>query len=101
MTDVPCAGCHLCCHAYVILGDHEYAAYDHELKLVDGRAWLVLKRKPNGDCCYLADGGCAIHGRAPEVCKRFDCRTARTAPPDILARGRELRGGQGHENDQT
>ncbi|MDP3611660.1 MAG: hypothetical protein Q8R98_07395, partial [Rubrivivax sp.] len=31
-------------------------------------------RKDNGDCTYLTDTGCSIKGKAPEICKRFDCR---------------------------
>ena len=33
-----------------------------------------LRRMPNGDCVYLGERGCTIHGRAPHVCQRFDCR---------------------------
>lgn len=35
---------------------------------------LFLKIRPNGDCFYLTDKGCGIHGRAPFMCRIFDCR---------------------------
>lgn len=76
IADVPCNGCHLCCHSELITlfpdeGD-DVSSYDHE---VMGEL-IVLKRKPNGDCIYLNDSGCSIHERAPAVCKAFDCRLA-------------------------
>jgi Fe-S-cluster containining protein len=35
---------------------------------------VALKHKPNGDCVYLGEDGCTIHGQQPYVCKSFDCR---------------------------
>jgi Fe-S-cluster containining protein len=34
----------------------------------------VLDRQPNGDCIFLGPTGCEVHGAAPEICRRFDCR---------------------------
>jgi Fe-S-cluster containining protein len=34
----------------------------------------VLKHKANGDCVYLGESGCTIHGRAPVMCRVYDCR---------------------------
>ena len=77
-ADVPCGKCRLCCQTLVVpLALEEYEQYDW--------AWVVrtdtgetlgraLKRRPNGDCVYLGENGCTIHGRAPHVCQRFDCR---------------------------
>jgi hypothetical protein len=79
-ADVPCGKCRLCCQTLIVpLAVEEYAQYDW--------AWIckpdgtrlsenarALKRKPNGDCIYLDERGCSIHGRAPHVCQRFDCR---------------------------
>jgi uncharacterized protein len=76
---VPCNGCRACCQGgeLVVLfperGD-ELDTYD--AITVDSTAGTitVLKHKPNGDCVYLGERGCSIHGRAPAVCRVFDCR---------------------------
>jgi Fe-S-cluster containining protein len=77
-ADVPCGKCQLCCKTLIVpLAQEEYEKYDW--------AWVVnaktgerlgraLKRQSNGDCVYLGEQGCTIHGRAPHVCQRFDCR---------------------------
>lgn len=36
--------------------------------------YAVLDRKANGECTYLTPEGCGIHGSAPQICQRFDCR---------------------------
>lgn len=36
--------------------------------------YAVLDRKDNGECIYLTASGCGIHGRAPDICRRMDCR---------------------------
>jgi Fe-S-cluster containining protein len=35
----------------------------------------MLAHKANGDCIYLEEKGCSIHGRAPYMCRTMDCRT--------------------------
>jgi len=88
MADVPCGTCHLCCKMLTPLRDTEYSKY--QWMWVQGRR--ALKRKPNGDCFYLADTGCSIHDRAPKVCQDFDCRKMknRDSGPMIYDRGQEL-----------
>jgi len=69
--------------------------------------YLILDRKDNGDCIYLGPDGCTIHGRAPWVCRDFDCRNTfknsdrigrklaiknGDMPKAIFDRGRELLG---------
>jgi len=66
---------------------------------------LILDRLPNGDCFYLGENGCTIHGRAPWTCRDYDCRAIfrnsdrqgrklavkqGRIPKEILDRGREL-----------
>jgi len=77
---VPCDGCTACCrHERVILspehGDDplEYHTVPTRLR-PDGRVERMLAHKLNGDCVYLGDAGCTIHGRAPWACRTFDCR---------------------------
>jgi hypothetical protein len=65
------------------------------MQVIDGRVQRMLCRKPNGDCIYLIDGKCSIHGRAAKVCRDFDCRELvgkprPRVPADVIARGREL-----------
>lgn len=50
-------------------------SYEYEVKtLAPGLTGPVLKMKLNGDCVYLGEDGCTIHGRAPKICRVFDCR---------------------------
>ncbi len=47
----------------------------------------MLDRQPDGKCVYLTPRGCGIHGRAPEICRRMDCRVlVLMTPPDVQAR---------------
>jgi hypothetical protein len=76
-SDVPCGLCTLCCRTLIVpLAQEEYEQYDWAwITTRDGtRLGRALKRRPNGDCIYLTANGCSIHGRAPHVCQRFDCR---------------------------
>ena len=76
-VDVPCGKCRLCCKTLIVpLAQEEYDQYDWAwITTRDGnRLGRALRRKPNGDCVYLGEEGCTIHGRAPHVCRRFDCR---------------------------
>ena len=62
-------------------------------------------RQVDGRCVYATAAGCSIHGRAPAVCREFDCRRAVRAMParslarlvaigvysaEVVARGRAL-----------
>jgi hypothetical protein len=76
-ADVPCGKCRLCCQTLIVpLAEEEFEKYDWAwITTLDGkRLGRALRRKPNGDCVYLGENGCTIHGRAPHVCQRFDCR---------------------------
>jgi Fe-S-cluster containining protein len=50
--------------------------YGHEpvAHPITGAPAIALKRQPNGDCFYLGPTGCAIHDRAPALCRDFDCQ---------------------------
>ena len=110
-ADVPCGSCTLCCRTLIVpLAEEEYAQYDWAwICKPDGtkisESARALKRKPNGDCVYLGESGCTIHGRAPHVCQRFDCRelflksdragrrkavASGKLPKELFERGREL-----------
>jgi Fe-S-cluster containining protein len=72
----------------VFLGptDDPYAFKWHE----EG-GYAVLDRKDNGECIYLNDTGCSIHGSAPAICKAMDCRILyqQTSPEVRERRGKE------------
>jgi len=79
-TDVPCGTCTLCCRTLIVpLADEEYEQYEGNWAWITDsktgeRHGRALKRLPDGSCVYLGPSGCTIHGRAPHVCQRFDCR---------------------------
>jgi hypothetical protein len=76
-ADVPCGKCQLCCKTLIVpLAHEEYKQYDWVwVTTLEGKQLgRALKRRANGDCVYLGENGCTIHGRAPHVCQRFDCR---------------------------
>lgn len=58
-------------------------------KLIAGKRQLAKGR--DGNCVYLGKTGCQIHGQAPEMCRRFDCRryflnVSRTGAANVAAR---------------
>jgi hypothetical protein len=53
----------------------DLASFEHETVQLGEQIIEVLRRRPNGDCVYLDPAaGCTIHGRAPAMCRAFDCR---------------------------
>lgn len=73
--DVPCNGCTLCClgDAIRILSADDptrYQTVPHE----HFPGQLMLDHKANGECIYLTDSGCGIHGTKPTMCVEMDCR---------------------------
>lgn len=80
MTDavVPCGNCHACCQGETVMliperGD-DVASYDHVIKTLPTFGPVPVLRKIDGHCVYLGLDGCTIHGRAPALCRMFDCR---------------------------
>lgn len=79
-ASVPCNGCTSCCHGDAIVLHPECgdvpAHYDTEKSThpLTGAPCLMLRKKEDGSCIYLGEGGCTIHGRAPAICREFDCR---------------------------
>lgn len=76
-ADVPCAGCTACCRGEAVCLQPGEDASQYETEEIDhplvGRV-TVLKRKPDGSCCYLSGEGCTIYDRRPALCRAFDCR---------------------------
>lgn len=78
---VPCNGCTLCCRSDAIsvseeYGDdvEQYETVQHAIPKFAAQGERMLAHKPDGSCIYLGDAGCTIHGRAPLLCREFDCR---------------------------
>ncbi len=77
---VPCDGCTHCCKNELLvlhpeMGDRPEQYETQQVKNpITGQQVFALKQKPNGDCIYLGDDGCTIHGKAPAICREFDCR---------------------------
>src|SRR5512140_1535583 len=73
--DVPCNGCTLCCQGDAIRLEPEDPVEEYQTEphpYIPGA--LMLSHKPNGECIYLEEHGCSIHGRAPSLCRVADCR---------------------------
>lgn len=77
---VPCDGCTLCCRNDMIMlhpemGDRpEDYLTERAVNPITGRMGLMVAKKPGTtDCVYLGEHGCTIHGRAPAICREFDC----------------------------
>ncbi len=74
-VEVPCGDCTLCCQGDAIRLQEvddpgKYLTEPHSS--IPGA--LMLAHKPNGDCIYLTENGCAIHDCAPALCRGADCR---------------------------
>lgn len=78
---VPCNGCTLCCRGDAISihpeqGDNpaDYQTVPHFIPELAAQGVLMLAHKADKSCVYLGAGGCTIHGKAPLLCREFDCR---------------------------
>lgn len=96
---VPCGSCQACCQREWIILDPAAGdvieLYETE-DAIDPKSALpakALAHKPNGDCFYLAPGGCSIHGHRPHMCRIFDCRVhyLNTVKMPASERQRQLR----------
>ena len=96
---VPCNGCTACCQQDVVflhpeygdvLADYQTIPMTHPLT---GRPGHRLAHRPQGGCIYLGDTGCTIHGKAPAMCKEFDCRRFFLGFKDRAQRRRAVREG--------
>jgi uncharacterized protein len=78
LGNVPCNGCRACClHDMIPLmperGDLIWT-FEHEVIATAAGPTAVLQCGKTGECIYLGRNGCAIHDRAPAICRAFDCR---------------------------
>lgn len=74
-----CDGCRACCkrERVILSPEHGDDIPDYDCiptRQGEGPVRWMLRHKPNGDCIYLAEGGCMIWGRHPWACRAFDCR---------------------------
>ena len=81
-AQVPCNGCTLCCRQEMIWlhpedGDPAQWMTVPAVHPLTGEPGRALAKKPGGaECVYLGAHGCTIHGRAPIICRVFDCGQA-------------------------
>jgi len=78
VADVPCGDCHICCQKDLIFlhpecGDKN-EDYEYEPAPYPFIKRFILKHSKDGNCIYLGENGCKIHGKAPAICQEFDCR---------------------------
>lgn len=88
-NNTPCNGCVICCKGDIVgLMTHEIMLYESEPH-PHKKGERMLAHKKNGDCVYLSDTGCSIHGRAPLKCRTMDCRNIyeRLSPREALLSG--------------
>ncbi|EAB4417365.1 hypothetical protein D7B12_18205 [Salmonella enterica] len=78
---VPCNGCTACCKGDAIsihpeLGDvaADYETVPHFIPELAAKGIVMLAHTPKKECVYLSPAGCKIHGKAPALCREFDCR---------------------------
>lgn len=79
-VNVPCNGCTKCCIGDSIFLHPEEGDDVSQYRTVkarnpfSGNMDYMLERNPDGSCVYLTANGCSIHGKAPLICRKFDCR---------------------------
>lgn len=78
---VPCNGCTACCKGDAIsihpeLGDvaDDYETVPHFIPELAKKGVRMLAHTAEKHCVYLSPAGCKIHGKAPALCREFDCR---------------------------
>jgi hypothetical protein len=72
--ETPCNGCTICCKCDAVgLYPQEEAMFQHEPHAYAAGEKMVAHRE-NGDCVYLGENGCTIHGNKPIKCQTMDCR---------------------------
>jgi hypothetical protein len=75
LRQVPCNGCTLCCQKDAVRLEPEDMERGYQTEphpYIPGA--LMIAHKPGGECVYLDEHGCSIHGRAPSLCRSADCR---------------------------
>jgi uncharacterized protein len=73
---VPCNGCTLCCQGDAVRLEPEDMERGYQTEphpYIPGA--LMIAHKASGECVYLDEHGCSIHGRAPSLCRSADCRS--------------------------
>jgi Fe-S-cluster containining protein len=72
-STVSCRSCRACCIEFVetslLPGDSDEGL---DVEVRDGRRFL--KKKANGECVHLQEGGCSVYEHRPSSCRVFDCR---------------------------
>ena len=84
-STVNCRSCRACCVDFVetsLLTGDSGDGLDTEIR--DGKRFL--RKKANGECVHLQDGGCSVYEHRPSACRVFDCRdfaVSKLTNPDL------------------
>ena len=84
-STVNCRSCRACCVDFVetsLLPGDSGDGLDTEIR--DGKRFL--RKKANGECVHLQDGGCSVYEHRPSACRVFDCRdfaVSKLTNPDL------------------
>jgi len=76
-SSVPCGTCRQCCWHPTVDVDKSVERPEDlaHLDLVvreDGKT--VIRKRPDGACVHLGDGGCTVYKHRPRACRSYDCR---------------------------
>jgi len=65
-----------CCKQFIVpLTYEEHISGKYKIDpSYEKRGWIVLQRKPNGECIYFNSKGlCDIYEYRPEACREYSC----------------------------
>lgn len=72
---VPCQGCRECCWHHRV---DVYPGLEptEGLDVVHTASGYSLRKRADGACVHLGEGGCTVYDRRPLACRSYDCRIA-------------------------
>jgi Fe-S-cluster containining protein len=73
-AQVPCGTCRACCYVPTIKveASDDVAHLNAEPDPKNGG--LKLRKRADGGCIHLVDGGCSVYQHRPAACRTYDCR---------------------------
>lgn len=72
-STVNCRSCRACCVDFADTPVLPFESGDGlDIEVRDGKRFL--RKKANGECIHLQDGGCSVYEHRPSTCRVFDCR---------------------------
>ena len=72
-STVNCRSCRACCVDFADTPVLPFESGDGlDIEVRDGKR--LLRKKANGECVHLLEGGCSVYEHRPVTCRVFDCR---------------------------